>query len=537
MAKLLGASVIVILIFILTGCGGGGSSSSSASQQAPPPPANFSISLSPSSVAMAQGGNASVNVSVIPQNGFSGNVSVNVQGLPTGVTVAPSNLSVTASSAGTLTFTASGNAQVSQNTGTVQAVSGALQASAGLPLTVSGAAKPVRYHSIGGSLGHGYYDEKRGLLFVTNLGLNEVDVVSAIDFSVVARVSAPQPWGIDQMGDGKTLVIGTLAQQIVTVDEDTLALTLHPVPNGFSAFGLFYPNVVAMANGKVFIIGQEEGISSNNITEGGQYLLEWDSIADSFRQIEPTDQLGWEVDSLIRSADHKWMVFSADQFYLYSSDADTLTPVPLSTVNPPQTGQNDSNVRGYAINADGSKIAVANAYKVTVLDRSLNVLGTVQIPTAFQSSRTAVMFSHDGSKLIVQYPIPTALEMLDLNSYTALGFYSGAVSPEDNGDVLIAVDAAGRALVAAPSGVVTVDTTGTPVPNSTDPAPMPRAYCPSLLQFAAPLNTSTQLPVYGTRSLRASASTWEASRRRSSPVGPRWPFRPRRFPGQLIWNA
>ncbi len=380
----------------------------------------------------------------------------------------------------------------------MQAVSGALQASAGLSLTVSGATKPVRYHSIGGSLGHGYYDEKRGLLFVTNLGLNEVDVVSATDFSVIARVSAPQPWGIDQMGDGKTLVIGTLAQQIVTVDEDTLALTLHPVPNGFSMFGLFYPNVAAMANGKVFIIGQEEGISSNNITEGGQYLLEWDSIADSFRQIEPTDQLGWEVDSLIRSADHKWMVFSADQFYLYSSDADTLTPVPLSTANPPQTGQNPSNVAGYAMNADGSKIAVANAYKVTLLDRSFNVLGTVQIPYAFPSGRSAVMFNHDGSKLIVQYPLPTALEMLDLNSYTALGFYPGAVSPEDNEDMLIAVDAAGRALVAAPSGVVTVDTTGTLVPYSTNPAPMPRAYCPALTQFAAPLNTATQLTAYVT---------------------------------------
>src|SRR5207249_10248608 len=48
-------------------------------------------------------------------------------------------------------------------------------------------------------------------------------------------------------------------------------------------------------------------------------------------QLEPSGQnLGIvEVDSLARSADHKWAVFSADRFYLYSSDTDSLTGIPL----------------------------------------------------------------------------------------------------------------------------------------------------------------------------------------------------------------
>ena len=90
---------------------------------------------------------------------------------------------------------------------------------------------PDSFHVIGGEFGQRFYDQARQLLFVANPGLNELDVLSGTDLSVRARVAAPQPWGIDQMADGNTLVIGTDAQGIVTVDEDTLVVTQHPVPH------------------------------------------------------------------------------------------------------------------------------------------------------------------------------------------------------------------------------------------------------------------------------------------------------------------
>ena len=199
---------------------------------------------------------------------------------------------------------------------------------------------------------HGFYDESRQRLFATNIGLNELDVISGVDFSVQARVPIPQPLGIDQMADGKTLVIGTVAQELVTVDEDTLAVTQHPFSEvGTGGFTLFFPTVVALANGKVIAIGQEEGIDSSNIVDGGQYLYVWDSNSNTFTKLEPTGNLPWETDSLARSADHKWAAFAGDQFYLYSSDSDSLTSAPLATVNPPD---DTFGVRGYAINANGS---------------------------------------------------------------------------------------------------------------------------------------------------------------------------------------
>ena len=47
---------------------------------------NFSLSASPSSMTITQGANGSTTITVTPENGFTGNVSLSVSGLPSGVT-------------------------------------------------------------------------------------------------------------------------------------------------------------------------------------------------------------------------------------------------------------------------------------------------------------------------------------------------------------------------------------------------------------------------------------------------------------------
>jgi len=416
----------------MIGCGGGTAGNGGGSPPPPPTP-GFAVSLSPTSVTLAQGASQTVQVSVAGQNGFSGSVSITVAGMSGGVTVSPTSLSLSPGSSATIAFAASLTAEIAQQAVSVTGISGTLTAGTSLQVTVSGAAVADPFHAIGGALVHGFYDETRQLLFATNPGLNELDVISGQDFSIKARVPVPQPWGIDQMADGKTLVLGTAAEELITVDEDSLSVTQHlygAIGNSLST--LFFPNVVAMANGKVLVIGQEQGIYSSNILEGGQYLYEWDSNNPSaFVQLEPSGQnLGIvEVDSLARSADHKWAVFSADRFYLYSSDTDSLTGIPLSTVNPPQ---NEFGVRGYALNADGSKIAVASATEVSFFDRSFTFLGSAQLQTAFQTARSAVQFTPDGTRLFLQYALPLWLEEVDATNYASLGVLSGSVDPDND---------------------------------------------------------------------------------------------------------
>jgi hypothetical protein len=484
-----GFVTLCVSMLLTAACGGGNSGNGSGPPPPPPPPASFTVSVSPGSITLTQGAAGQpLQVSLIAKNGFTGAATVTVVGLPSGVTVTPSSLSVTATSPGSFTLTASGSASISQGPVAVNAVSGALTADNSVQLTVSGTAPPDPFHLVGGTMTHGFYDENRQLLFTPNLGLNELDVISSVDFSVQARVPLPQPFGIDQMADGKTLVIGTIAQELLTVDENTFAVTRHPFSAaGSGGFSLFFPNVVALANGKVIVIGQEPGIDSSDIIDGGQYLYEWDSKANTFTQLEPTGSNPWETDSLARSADHKWAIFSGDQFYLYSSDSNSLKSAPLSTVDPPD---DSFGVRGYAINSNGSEIAVVSASQVTFLNSSLVALGSTPIPNAFQNARTAVQFSTDDSKLYIQFDGPLAIEEIDTTTYAVLGSRSAETIPGSNLDRLLATDSQGHAYLGTGGGIRFVDLTQPPVPNNSSGIQIPN--CPTL-GIALPLNTSMQL--------------------------------------------
>ena len=119
---------VVCLAVIVVGCGG-----SSNSNLAPP----FTLSPSPSSVTIAQGGPGTSTITITPQSGFSGNVTLSASGLPTGVTAAFNSNPATTTSV--LTLTASATAATGTVTVTITGMSGAMTSSTTLSLTVTGA--------------------------------------------------------------------------------------------------------------------------------------------------------------------------------------------------------------------------------------------------------------------------------------------------------------------------------------------------------------------------------------------------------------
>src|SRR5215831_4603926 len=88
----------------------------SLTQPAPPTP-NFSLSASPSGVTVTQGASGTSSVTVIPQNGFNGSVSLSASGLPSGVSASFNPASATSTS--TLTLTASSTAATGTATVTI----------------------------------------------------------------------------------------------------------------------------------------------------------------------------------------------------------------------------------------------------------------------------------------------------------------------------------------------------------------------------------------------------------------------------------
>ncbi len=97
---------------------------------------SFTLSASPSSVSIAQGSSGASTITVTPQNGFTGSVTLTASGLPSGVTAAFNPNPATTTS--TLTLTASATATTGTSTVTITGTSGSLTATTTVGLTVTG---------------------------------------------------------------------------------------------------------------------------------------------------------------------------------------------------------------------------------------------------------------------------------------------------------------------------------------------------------------------------------------------------------------
>src|SRR5882762_5571521 len=96
---------------------------------------NFSLSRSPSSVTITQGTSGTSTITVTPQNGFTGSVSLATSVLPNGVTASFNPASTTSTSM--LTLTASSSATTGSVTVTITGTSGGLTHTTTIALTVN----------------------------------------------------------------------------------------------------------------------------------------------------------------------------------------------------------------------------------------------------------------------------------------------------------------------------------------------------------------------------------------------------------------
>src|SRR5271163_4959794 len=101
------------------------------------PTGNFTLSASPSSLSFIQGASGTSTITVSPQSGFNGSVSLSASGLPSGVTATFNPASTT--SASTLTLTASSGAPTGTATVTLTGTSGNLSNATTISLTVTAA--------------------------------------------------------------------------------------------------------------------------------------------------------------------------------------------------------------------------------------------------------------------------------------------------------------------------------------------------------------------------------------------------------------
>jgi subtilase family serine protease len=114
---------------LITALAGGGSTSPS-----------FSLSASPSSVSVAQGGNGASSITSTVSGGFSGAVSLTASGQPTGVTVTfnPATIAAPGSGSSSMAIAVAATTVAGTYTITVKGTSGTTTASTAVTLTVTG---------------------------------------------------------------------------------------------------------------------------------------------------------------------------------------------------------------------------------------------------------------------------------------------------------------------------------------------------------------------------------------------------------------
>jgi hypothetical protein len=264
------------------GCGGsssvssgstGGSGGSGGGGGSGPQP-DFTLSIQPSQVTVLEGSANTVAVSVTAVNGFSSQVSVTISGMPSGVTAAPSQFSISPGSPQTVVLSASAGSTTGTDNLAVSAVSGALQHGGQISFAVSvySTHPPFRtgYVRTDAQFDYGFlnffpqtwmiYDPPTKRFFVSNTVLNRVDVFDATTEAWIARIPVPGAWVGDETPDHSTIYMGTQVGDLYEIDPVAMAVkaripAVQIGPAGFSAY-----EARVMAGGKLALLGGQGGI-------------------------------------------------------------------------------------------------------------------------------------------------------------------------------------------------------------------------------------------------------------------------------------
>lgn len=156
----------------------------------------FSLTANPASLSIAQGASGQSVITVVPENGFTGSVTLNASGLPTGVTAQFNPNPTTTTS--TLTLTASGTATTGTSTVTITGTSGDLTATTTIQLTVtlaSGPAVTLKPTSLTFAKTDVGVTSKAKNVTLENTGTATLDITSIAISGDFALVTSAEPCG------------------------------------------------------------------------------------------------------------------------------------------------------------------------------------------------------------------------------------------------------------------------------------------------------------------------------------------------------
>ena len=257
---------------------------------------DFTLAVSPTSQMVNGGSAASVSLSATAINGFSSQVSVQVSGLPAGVSVSPSSITLTLGTPQQATLSAAANAATTSQTVTFTGVSGSLTHAANLSLSVSGStgsgpftAGRTKYVRTDATTEYGQwvnlhwivYSPITNYFYVTDPNSNHVMVLDAASEAEVGEISVPGAYSIDDTSDHTTLYIGTTMGDLYTVDPVAMTVNKRYMASQIGPSGYTAEAAVVLADGRIALLHGTLGVS----LDGAVGFAIWNPMDNSL--IEP----------------------------------------------------------------------------------------------------------------------------------------------------------------------------------------------------------------------------------------------------------
>jgi hypothetical protein len=477
---------VLAQLALLAGCGG-----SSGGSQPPPPTPDFELKLSPASVSVTAGSSAQTSLSVTPLNGFSGQVSIQFTGLPSGVTALPPTPTVSPGTPQTITFSAVANSAATSVTAAVAGTSGGLSHQLPMSITVtspsgggggSGPSTAGRTQYLRTDAVTEYYqwvnmhwvvfNAATGYLFVTDPFSNQIFVIDPLKQRQIATIVVPGAYSVDETPDGSTLYIGTIVGDVYTIDPTTRQVTQRYLATEIGPYGYQALVALPLANGNVALLGAAGGIPS---VDGSSGFAIWNPTNNSITMYGTGGMVGGPSLPLCGGT-FGLHIFA---FVLTSDRSSILTGggeggiCELDTT----TGQSQSpSINGHTFNIftspDGNYLAVppaANGQNWVTLYNAHTLAQVAQISVSADadlSTAAGLIFSADsttlfvpGATVVYAYSVATGQQVGWMPNiyvtYTSGGF---AVGPPTNPFYQVA-DATGMLMGPLEEGFGFLDTT------------------------------------------------------------------------------
>ena len=436
----------------LIACGGGGSGSnpSSSPSSTPPATASYTVALSPALITLNTGESQNLIVTTQATNGFSGVVTFDFSGLPTGVTATPSTFTVNGAGSQTVAIAMTTSAAAGSSVVTVGGASGSLQQKATFTLTlhVPPAAPPPPppppppsaafadaivptnasspYSSFPAPNWLVYHAASKRF-FSTDPYLNRLNVVDSASRTLIATLTIPGAFGLDQAPDGSVLYVGTMIGDLYLVDPVSLTIERRYPTASISPYGFAANAVYALADGKL-LLETYLLLPGYSYVDGNGPLALWNPVDNSI--VEFTAETGTDVPSaptclpkfqnVLLTNQRTRVLLSPVQTSDGSSFLCSLDPE-ADTWNWSQqlAGGVQSTFSAFALSSDGATLYAYDGFNVYTLDAATFALKSsfavatgqslLSYPNMFlsQDDKTLFLTDANGADVLDGYDLST----------------------------------------------------------------------------------------------------------------------------------